>query len=833
MAVTAAAADRDDLVAATERAAGADADAAAVLRALRRVRRAASPVQQIVYDRLFDNAAPPSAQHLAEQRGVSYEAVRKVASKLRRRINAAAEEPLGRLAADVSAQLGDAAAAGSAADTAATWFPESRRHRVLACRLLVERLDYRTVAGFDLSPRAAAAAAACREAARRGDVGGVLDAARLDGHPLDAVMEVAGIEVRLGLIWRRGTPHAAIAATFERLGSPLSTNDLIDATGLTSVQLRAALTTNRHAMFARDGHRMWALATDDEAGYSSIGDEIRRLVERSGGAADEQDLIAEVASRRAVSPGSVRQILRQAPAFAVADGTVSLRPLSLRPLPPSVVGGEARHRFRCERKHLRGYSVSVPAVFAAALGVGPGGRAVVAVESPAGVAALSLIWSAGSNRGPELGRLREALTALGACPGDAVTVAASDGKVCFDPPVQPPPADAGVSGRRRPRLRVCAYKQCGREFQPAVDSARYCSPRCRRAAGWATRKPRYRQRHDGKSVYARPTRVCANELCGRGFHPTTSQNTCSNECRKLYRAQQRKRGPIRRCAGCAGYYRAREGHKNCCTPECYESVEAGMNWDLLSRGCLLGVLVLLIDECAGGGYATSESISSRLGVSRSSALRHLAALEQAGLAARRMPVSPQPGSLPHEFTATVPSSAVAALAPSVDARAVEALASARARPPQIGSDLWILATLARLLPGGQGIVRRADVAAVIGRHPDTVSRSVRRLQAAGLLTCEAVPSVAAGGEGTGGGLRVTLNAASGASPPNANARPNSGHTTSATTSKHGTPSSTAAPASSQKPASPLVSTTAGPASATTRRSTPSTPPPSNSPSLSP
>lgn len=68
----------------------------------------------------------------------------------------------------------------------------------------------------------------------------------------------------------------------------------------------------------------------------------------------------------------------------------------------------------------------------------------------------------------------------------------------------------------------------------------------------------------------------------------------------------------------------------------------------------------------------------------------------------------------------------------------------------------MLATLTRLLPDRQGIVRRADVAAAVGRHTDTVSRVMDRLQAAGLIDHEPVPAVAAEGEGTGGGLRVSL-----------------------------------------------------------------------------
>lgn len=640
------------------------ADAADVLRALRRVRRASSEVHRIVYDRLFDSDPALSAAQLAAQRGVSYETVRKVAASLTQRVGDAVGEPLGRLAATASADLGDTPAAGAAVAAAAAWFPAAGRHRVLARRLLVQRLGYVTSAGFDLSPLTAAAVDACRSAARRGDADGVLAAARIAGRDTPAVMEAAGVEVWCGRVWRRGTHSAAAAAAFERLGSPLSTDQLIEATGLTDRQVRSTLSARTG--FGRAGWRLWTLAAADAATYTSIAAEARRHIEAGGGSAAEADVIADVAARRGVSPGSVRTILGRSPAFEISNGVVSLRRLPAQP----AGGGRARHRFRCEPQYLRGYSIRVPAQFAEALGVAPGGRTLVPVQEPAGARDVSLIWRATSHTGPELGRAREALQTLGARPGDTITVAADNGRVLFEPPVQAPPVggDAGIRSRRRPPARICAHEPCGREFQPGVDSARYCSPKCRSAAGWATRKTLYQQRRGGKAVYARPTKTCANEQCGREFHPTTSQKTCSEPCRRLHQAQQRKRGPIRRCAGCGGYYREREGHKNCCTPECYAFVEAGMDWDLLGRGCLLAVLVLVADESAGGGYATSESVSDRLGVTRSNALRHLAALQRAGLATRSTPVSHKSGSLPHEFRSTVPMSSVAALVPSVNER---------------------------------------------------------------------------------------------------------------------------------------------------------------------
>ena len=364
---------------------------------------------------------------------------------------------------------------------------------------------------------------------------------------------------------------------------------------------------------------------------------------------------------------------------------------------------------------------------------------------------------ADSHTGPLLGRIREALAAVGARPGDAVTVVAADGTVRLEPPVPAVSADTarlGLRARRSPPARACKYEHCDRQFTPRNDAGRYCSKACRVAAGSAARRRRYQARKEGRKLYSPPQRRC--EGCGKNFEPTTSQNTCSPQCRAKHRRESRRRGPLRRCAACAAYYREREGRQGCCSEECQEAAAAGMSWELLGRGCLLAVLVLLADESSAGGHATSESIASRLGVSRSNALKHLGALQRAGLAVRFTPVSDRRGGVPHEFKSTVPAVGVAKVAPGASPATVEALAESRATPPQLGTDLWVLATLERLLPAGSGVVRRADVAAAIGRHTSSVSRSMDRLEAAGLLAHQAVPAIPATGNGTGGGVAVRL-----------------------------------------------------------------------------
>ena len=734
-----------------------NAAAADLVRALRRVRRGATDTQRAVYDAVLDRDPAPTIAAAAAARGVSPQAIGTMVKRLHARIDDIAAEPLDWLAGLVASAIGHIAAPGAAVAAAAGCLPGSGRHRRFARRLLVARLGYvRYPNGvFEVSPAAAAAVDECAAiAASGGDASAVFAAARHGGweHSTEAVAAAAGVEIRCGMLWRHGSRPAQIADAFERVGSPATAAQIAAAAGVSEQVARNTLSSDRR--FVRAGFQTWALSGTVEAEYKSIAQEIRRHIDTRGGSAPEAEIIAAVSTNSAVSEVSVRSIMA-APAFSRENGHVSL---SLPRQQPPAAGG-ARCRFRCDETHLRGYSVQVTAAFAAALGVAAGGRAFVPVSHPPNTADASLIWNADSHTGPMLGRIREALHTIGAHPGDTVTAVAEAGTLRLEPPVPGPSPDTarlGVRARRSPPARVCQYEHCAKQFTPRTDTARYCTKDCRSAANAETLRARYQTRQGNNKIYAAAQRRC--ETCGENFTPKTSQNTCSPKCRAEHRKTLRRRGPIRRCAACAAYYREREGQKGCCSPECYEAAAAGMNWELLGRGCSLAVLVLLAEETRGGGHATSESIAARLNVSRSNALKHLGALQRAGLAVRFTPVSDRAGGAPHEFKATIPAALVAKVAPGADSSAVESLVASRTTPPQLGTDLWVLATLNRLLPDSAGIVRRADVAAAIGRHTSSVSRSLDRLQSAGLAAHRPIPSVTAAGNGTGGGIHITITA---------------------------------------------------------------------------
>ena len=202
----------------------------------------------------------------------------------------------------------------------------------------------------------------------------------------------------------------------------------------------------------------------------------------------------------------------------------------------------------------------------------------------------------------------------------------------------PEPAAARAAGHaalarpQPPATRTCKREGCDTQFVPRSNAARYCSKACRDIAAARTRRARYQTRRGGSKVYAPATLRC--EKCGEIFEPATSEKTCSPRCRAAQQRIARRGGPIRRCVVCGVDYRERDGHRGCCSVKCSEAADADMDWDLLGRGCLLAVLVLLADESRAGGHATSGSVAARLGVSRSNALKHLGTLERCGLAER-------------------------------------------------------------------------------------------------------------------------------------------------------------------------------------------------------
>ena len=271
-------------------------DVSEVVMSLRRIRRGLTDTQRVVYDKVLDVEPAPPASQLATNRGVSKQRISKLCLRLRSRIEDTVGDKLDRLAARVADELGDVVETGEVRRAVTEMFPLRRKHCSLARRLLTQRIGYRFVAGFELSPKATEALDACLQAAEQGDADAVLKAAQFaDGDEAtgDLLMSAAGVEVWCGRVWRRGTAAAQVAKVFDQQGSPLTTTQVIEATGLDESKARETLSRVNH--FGRAGYRLWSTNNGD-AQYTSIGDAIRRRILEAGGTANKETVVAAVAS---------------------------------------------------------------------------------------------------------------------------------------------------------------------------------------------------------------------------------------------------------------------------------------------------------------------------------------------------------------------------------------------------------------------------------------------------------------------------------------------------------------------------------------------------------
>lgn len=168
----------------------------------------------------------------------------------------------------------------------------------------------------------------------------------------------------------------------------------------------------------RVGLREWE---DDE--YTGIADEICEEIERHGGQADVRVLIATVAANYALKATSV-EAYTTAPRFVLEDGTIRLRRGDEPYRPRRAIQDEARvyvldvhrcaYRLLVDGEVLRGSGRTLPEGLGVWLGVMPGGRRVMTIESDE----VPITWPDSALLGPSIGSLRRTAAAKGARAGD-------------------------------------------------------------------------------------------------------------------------------------------------------------------------------------------------------------------------------------------------------------------------------------------------------------------------------------------------------------------------------------------------------------------------------
>lgn len=253
-------------------------------------------------------------------------------------------------------------------------------------------------------------------------VGGALDEL---GLSRDELLELAGL-VRIRDHWvLRDTKRVRLRLALEDLGTPATKDEITRVAEIDGERYVTNMLAGEPDI-VRVTADTWGFEDWTDDPYDGIVGEIIQRIQEGGGETSRSRLIAEIPDRFGVSPRSVTTYLGT-PQFDVRGDRVGIAAspsVTLRSLDDVADvfwdGDEAVYSFRMEERYLRGYSVLVPNEVAKALGADLGASIEVPIVEPDVSTTASVIWSPSSPTGPNVGRLREALTVLGAKEDDQV-----------------------------------------------------------------------------------------------------------------------------------------------------------------------------------------------------------------------------------------------------------------------------------------------------------------------------------------------------------------------------------------------------------------------------
>ena len=226
------------------------------------------------------------------------------------------------------------------------------------------------------------------------------------------------------LIWTGSVPDKAVRL-LGLWGEPATPETLVNAIGEGHdvKATRSRLFEDERVMrvdMTRVGLRSWGMEE-----YSGIADEIDQELERRGGAADVEDLIATLVERFGLRESSIKSYLG-VPMF-VLEGTTVRRRTGTDPFPAVAPVTETvgcyllgpdilSWRIEVNADTLRGSGRLMPAPIASWLGVTPGSQRLLAADG----GTVRITWPIASMTGPTLGSIRFLAERVAAKPGDQV-----------------------------------------------------------------------------------------------------------------------------------------------------------------------------------------------------------------------------------------------------------------------------------------------------------------------------------------------------------------------------------------------------------------------------
>ena len=248
------------------------------------------------------------------------------------------------------------------------------------------------------------------------------------------IVSVGGFRIHEDKVVRWGGSMADKAEVVLRLaGSPLDRDEL--ASRLGSGTNWRSMTNQLYGdpRFKRTGVRQIGLAEWEHDEYTGVADEIAQEIERQGGEAQLDHLIAYLSATYGVSEASVRAYASGPRFERSATGGIRLRTASrprigARPLEMTrgafLIDGRWGFRVRVNDQHLRGSGTVISEGIAGIFGVEPLGANELGSE----FGDVRLTWPTLS---PHIGTIRPALESLGADEGDIVFLVPEGDRVTF------------------------------------------------------------------------------------------------------------------------------------------------------------------------------------------------------------------------------------------------------------------------------------------------------------------------------------------------------------------------------------------------------------------
>lgn len=292
---------------------------------------------------------------------------------------------------------------------------------------------------------------------------------------------------RFGDVYVRWNPDSTAdmaEAVLQSTAAPMTPAEIHAAIGADTVSIHTVSDALReHRRFARASRCTWALTTWGLDRYTNIADAIATTIDRLGGKAAAEDIVADVLARFPdVAESSVRSFLHTL-AF-VNDGGSYRRRRRRDPfndLPPlrrirgafRNVDDEVRYALTVNAPVLRGSATPLPAAVANAAGMQPGQRKTF--SNPQGD--INVLWQLSSVRGAILSSIRAQAVAAGAQPGDTLVLGFDPERVTFTwikPDVLGLPRLKGLLGRRvrNPVAALASSLECRPDEVDAVLRSR-------------------------------------------------------------------------------------------------------------------------------------------------------------------------------------------------------------------------------------------------------------------------------------------------------------------------------------------------------------------------